>query len=149
MKKRGLNGILSRSRSCSYVGTSHRISKDFRWLSASLPADSPPLTWVVFPVYGRKLFTSVSPLLIFNQHNVTCWAKSARHSRKEAGPALELSLALTAAKSGFGLAQAPAALPRPKKQFSSKTVSRAAAKHTTVAKRKCTTGVMGDRRALE
>ena len=71
LKKRGLNGILSRSRSCSYVGTSHRISKDFRWLSASLPADSPPFTrWCFWftagnfsPVYHPSI---ISINLIWN-----------------------------------------------------------------------------------
>ena len=83
LKKRGLNGILSRSRSCSYVGASHRISKDFRWLSASLPADSPPVTWVVFLVYGRKLIHSVPPRLISYQHNANSAKKPAVNPRHE------------------------------------------------------------------
>ena len=82
LKKRGLNGILSRSRSFLYVGASHRISKDFRWLSASWPADSPPVHWVVFLVYGRKLFTSVSPLHYLYQHNLESSKKRHTHSRR-------------------------------------------------------------------
>ena len=54
LKKRGLHGILSRSRSVLYVGASHRISKDFRWLSASWPADSPPFTrWCFWFMAGN------------------------------------------------------------------------------------------------
>ena len=82
LKKRGLNGILSRSRSVLYVGASHRISKDFRWLSASLPADSPPVTWVVFLVYGKKLIHSVSPLHYLYQHNLESSKKRHTHSRR-------------------------------------------------------------------
>ena len=64
LKKRGLNGILSRSRSCSYVGASHRISKDFRWLSASLPADSPPFTRWCFCVMAGNFSPVYHPSII-------------------------------------------------------------------------------------
>ena len=61
LKKRGLNGILSRSRSVLYVGASHRISIYFRWLSAFLPADSPPQHGWCFCVMAGNFSTVYHP----------------------------------------------------------------------------------------